>query len=447
MHFITSDAQYSPDGESSVVNTVYTFEQRSIKSLYRTDDETIHTAWGIENVQEGKRFPVTGSSNLYGQSGLSTDLNAGRANTMYWWRNNLGYNTVMNNSTKDSNGEADPYALNTSYQYIPYGCVNRNRDENGNGVIDQSEVRWYLASVRNLSDFFIGQYCFDQSEFLYPGATAAISKNAEENNRINNGYFSANILWHYGNSSVKSSACDIFWAEEGCATGSYSYSRSTLGVDIYAYRCVRDLGVHYTQKESDKPDPLYEESPTNETVNVAGVNYTVHTIDLSSYNPISLRSNFETVSLPDHTEQGSIEVGSNTISESGNSRPYKKFQYIVSAPSSSAGAGVTVNNGIYKINNGRWSSYNQNDPCPDGWRMPNVRELSVMSMLDTGFSSLCSTRYSLQSYFTNSNHGPARPGFEFAGRNFSTQLGNSNSAGSVSQWDNHGTRCVRDYNN
>lgn len=443
LHFITTDANYSPDGESSVVNTVYTFSQKSIKSLYRTDSD-VEIVWGIEHLQEGDRFPTTGHSNLYNERGLSSDLNAGRANTIHWWRGNLEYDDVMDNSqTMIENGirVPDPYAVKDSYSYIPYACVNRNRDENGNGVIDESEVRWYLASVRNISDFFIGQYCFDQSEFLYPGPEEAIERNAAEGNILRNGYFTDNITWQYGTSSVKSGYCDIFWAEEGCATGSYDYSHNTLGVDIYAYRCVRDLGADYVQSNTVVPDDLYDAPSENETVRVGGVNYTVKTIDLSRYNPISLRSNHETMPLPTHTEMGSRTLSNGTeIHEAGNSRCYESFQYIVSAPGNQTGK--------YTFSGQPLSNADFDDPCPDGWRMPNIRELCVMSMLEpSGWSSFASTRFSLQDYYTSNNYSSYRPGFEFSQSNFSTQLGGGGYGGyGGGNWDNLGTRCVRDYN-
>lgn len=448
LHFITTDAKYSPDGESSVVNTVFTFKQKSIKSLYNINKD-YSAIWGIENLQEGERMPVTpsesGNSNLYNSNvyNLSSSLEAGRHNTMRWWNyqnNPLVFNNVIDNNatvTVDGVTSPDPYAYRSNYEYVPYACLNRNRDENGNGRIDESEVRWYLASIRNLCDFFIGQYCFDQSEFLYPGASVAISRNQSEGNntRLNNGYFynNQNIAWHYGTSTIKGSECDIFWAEEGCATGSYGWSSGSsyggIGINLYAYRCVRDLGVHYEQTSSMEPDHLYEPPVTTSNVTVSGETYRVKTVDLSHYNPTSLRTNFETVSLPDHTESGSVVIGGQTISEGGNSRPYSKFQFIVN----NDGSGRNFN-----ISGEReWAFYQANDPCPDGWRMPNIRELAVMAMIEpgNGWQSFATTRFSLQQYYTSKSNVSDRPSYEFQNSNLSTELGSD-----------IGTRCVRDFN-
>ena len=102
---------------------------------------------------------------------------------------------------------------------------------------------------------------------------------------------------------------------------------------MYAYRCVRDLGADYNQDSAIVPDDLYDEPSSDETVNVGGVNYTVKTVDLSRYNPTSLRSNHETMPLPMHTEMGTVTLSNGTeIHEAGNSRCYESFQYIVSAP-------------------------------------------------------------------------------------------------------------------
>lgn len=441
LHFITTDAKYSPDGESSVVNTVFTFKQKAIKSLFNVNAAT-STSWGIENLQEGKRLPTEGSNNLYATRGLSASVEAGRQNTMVWWSQGGGlqFNSVMNNNATvtDANGVTgpDPYAYNSTYAYVPYACLNRNRDENGNGRIDESEVRWYLASVRNIVDFFIGQSCFDDSEHLYPGVNEVIRRNDEENNPAARGYFvntysTDNISWHYGTSTPKDNDCDIVWAEEACATGSYYWSAATsgggIGNDIFAYRCVRDLGAHYNQGETVTVDHLYEVSDGTSQVTVEGQNYTVKTIDLSLYNPTSLRTNKETNELPVHTESGTIVVDGQTISENGNSKPYNSFQYIYNTQT---GTGRIYGQGQ------SWAQVHATNPCPDGWRMPNVRELAVMAMLEpgNGWQSYSTTRYSLQSYFTNTSNRDARHSFEYYSGNLSTE-----------DHANHGTRCVRDY--
>ena len=37
--------------------------------------------------------------------------------------------------------------LKEDYKYMRYACMNRNRDNNGDGKIDRNEVRWYLAAL------------------------------------------------------------------------------------------------------------------------------------------------------------------------------------------------------------------------------------------------------------------------------------------------------------
>ena len=43
-------------------------------------------------------------------------------------------------------------------QYIEalQACMNRNRDENGNGVIDAAELKWYLPASGKICTYYLG---------------------------------------------------------------------------------------------------------------------------------------------------------------------------------------------------------------------------------------------------------------------------------------------------
>lgn len=49
------------------------------------------------------------------------------------------------------------HQLNSGYESIWYACLLRNRDLDGDDVIDADEIRWYLASVDQLTDLWIGE--------------------------------------------------------------------------------------------------------------------------------------------------------------------------------------------------------------------------------------------------------------------------------------------------
>ncbi len=52
LHIITESASYSQDGNSSVVNSLYTFSQKAIRTVFDTGKESLTTAWGLESVME-----------------------------------------------------------------------------------------------------------------------------------------------------------------------------------------------------------------------------------------------------------------------------------------------------------------------------------------------------------------------------------------------------------
>ena len=52
------------------------------------------------------------------------------------------------------------HQLNSGYESIWYACLLRNRDLDGDDVIDADEIRWYLASVDQLTDLWIGGNCY-----------------------------------------------------------------------------------------------------------------------------------------------------------------------------------------------------------------------------------------------------------------------------------------------
>lgn len=56
LHIIAQGAQMSPDGNSSVVNSTFTFKQRPISTIFNVDKKELKTAWGLESVMETKRL-------------------------------------------------------------------------------------------------------------------------------------------------------------------------------------------------------------------------------------------------------------------------------------------------------------------------------------------------------------------------------------------------------
>ncbi|MDH6311460.1 hypothetical protein M2137_000210 [Parabacteroides sp. PFB2-10] len=47
-------------------------------------------------------------------------------------------------------------------------CMSRNRDKNGNGLIDENEIEWYLPSINQYQHFWVGTNAVPERVTLYP---------------------------------------------------------------------------------------------------------------------------------------------------------------------------------------------------------------------------------------------------------------------------------------
>lgn len=346
LFIVPGESKYSPDGESLVINSVLTFRQKSLRTIYDvnnpdlTNGNTINGRqglWGLESVMETGRLETGGDKISNGSS-----RNNGRLNTL---RCMLGTNYNNNESLHWSYvlNTSDHYAMNRGYENALYACLMRNRDLNGDNIVQANEIRWYLASVNQLVDIYIGEYALDREAWLYPENPA---------DRDNKTY------WHYTTSTYNNGNPEVLWSEEGASLGSYGASQSSNG-SLYAYRCVRNLGITLDNPDTE-PLPLYT---CTETTNGE------YLIDVTRLTPNSRRENFEPGYLPEHTD---IQI---------SNLPYAKFQV--------QGAGRDFPTPTYRVrdrelvftNEQTWEEclqYEDGGSLPEGYRMPNQRELLIM---------------------------------------------------------------------
>lgn len=58
-------------------------------------------------------------------------------------------------------------SLTTQFNYADYACLSRNRDLNGNGVIDENELRWYLPAIKQYIGLAVGDNVLPKDARLY----------------------------------------------------------------------------------------------------------------------------------------------------------------------------------------------------------------------------------------------------------------------------------------
>ena len=359
---LTGGEYYSPDGNTSLVTSLYSFVQKSIRTVFDASNTQLQTAWGLESVMEGEdngyngRLPVGDVR----AAASSPDYNSnGRANSISW---------MVGKEWEDVIKTTERYGLNDGYNNAAYACLLRNRDLNGNGKVEAEEVRWYLAAIDQLTDIFLGEWALDEASRLYPYDPA-------------NGDMppTGKVYWHYTSSSpdpAQSNNPNVLWAEEGASRGSYpSSSDDELNGPNYAYRCIRNLGISLDSPD-EKPEDLVQVTDNEDGT---------YTLDLSYMNPKSLRTAYD---------NGRPLPGGNE--KSANNRPYRSFvvdaaAYGFESPynnilkannggPTTEGQSSSLPNPPYDwVNDSYWVSYQNINPCPEGFRIPNQRELLIMS--------------------------------------------------------------------
>lgn len=351
--------EYSPDGNTSLTNSYITITQNSIKTIYNPDNTD--TAWGLETTNEtGKLTHETSTgidTNNANEIGDRTNsLADGRTNFLnFWVRGNDNYDgqgtirwTDAMTVNKDIENGND---LNDNYRNAFYACITRNRDLNGNNLIDADEIYWYLAARDQLTGLWIGQGAIDDEAWMYQG------DGSEKNHLITSSHRSGGgNYW-------------IIWSEEGASLGGLrisgddSYNDSQDRPLPYDYRCVRNLGIDIAEEKA----PQHFAEISSRVDDNGNMDY--YTIDASVINSRALRSSPDDgINLPLDNER------------SQNNTPFRSFDVLSSSITSSLGLMSWLEMAEYLNNN--------TNPCPQGWRVPNQREFLIMASLvgENGFN-------------------------------------------------------------
>lgn len=388
LHILTpeDDRIFSPDGNTSMVQSSYTFVQRAIRTLYDKDSD-VTTAWGLESTMEAVHPDLTDSLRLEpGNVSAGTSTSNGRWNT---WQ--ILQSAAPGRKWSDIIDKSKRYGLNSGYDQAIYACLLRNRDLDGDDEIDAFELRWYLAAIDQLTDIYIGEWALDEASRLYP-QEAALRPGGNQQ------------YWHYTSSSYDTNENGpwVLWAEEGASRGSYSASKTNNG-SKYAYRCIRNLGFSITQEgtiaEDEEPQDYIQvqikEVETEYSSNGKTYDYI---LDMSRMNPAARRS----------VSDGGWPLPAHDIYDITNNKPYKSFLAdhrmfgVTPEPEKIYVAHNGSNDPEWEDMNwkrteystyekatfswdeakrGSWQDFNglEENPCPKGFRMPNQREMLIMT--------------------------------------------------------------------
>lgn len=402
---IAISSNISSDGNSSYGKIHSYISQLSMQSFYNSRVNSL-AAFGIETYNE---TPLSTDGFTFGDPKGATGLTDGNGRDnqkiligLQDGATNWGDFIVaaQNGWTSSENTTTDhvqhklphgAYNVPSSNGYYPgayFACLSRNRDLNGDGKIDESEIHWYLASLNEYIRMGIGSNGISNAAQLYIGDKQAMEKVGYAGDYINQG-----SLFYTSSGESENSNERLFWAVE---KGSYGPDgKDWTGKKApKPIRCIRTLPKLDTEKgtdissftiinnstgniESIVADPVYEKIERN-VDGMLVLKFKDRLVDqlyrqqvLGSLNP--------------HTEDdfiNSFYEGIFVATGDDGIKTGLKFGNIIGAD------GYTMTNPCSNYKEGGYTT---------GWRVPNLVEFLVMDragLLDS--DQMCCTKFSNQ---------------------------------------------------
>lgn len=363
LHIVKAgEMKYSDDYETSISRSVVTIKQRSIQTFYNVNAESLTSAWGTETINETPRMSSPRTSFPYSTSNQNnlTDLQKGQKLVAY--RNN----STTANTWANVISSTSQYGFGSNYNDATYACAVRNRDLNGDGTMQDNEIQWYLTSVSQLDDLWIGEPCMPAYAKLFD------PNNADGTYRDDDVPSDPTVpATHYISSFLgSSSSLMVYWAEQYGATSTYSEANSwnktpkSGSSPIVSVRCIRNLGMPYTSTAN--PTSYYKVNDANTS------------ISLDYMNINALRQEYDAGGALPHVYLGTVGF---------NNSPYFGFDIESGYYGNNGKTTTNVTQNSNSVNSTTWyRAYQGESPefpdvasiCPDGWRVPNQREMKLM---------------------------------------------------------------------
>lgn len=337
--YVANNVWVSKDTRSVYAEAQYGLTQHNIQTFYDVKQAGSVIAYGCETIndEEGKGFSDDGiggtSTNeyRYPYQSKGSDKWDGRAN-MKQDLSGLTWDNLKSNKS------------------LVKACMSRNRDLNGNGIIDDDEIRWYAPAVNQYIGLWIGEEVMSTEAKLFNKQTSTLSTSNDPGCRM---------LYYTSTKGI-----NTYFSEEGMATNNHNSTwKATL------IRCVRNL-------QSNDNDKGYAKSPTKFWT----TSNSDKDVELDKVDSRALIVGGSSKELIGHTERSEIN------------KPAKSFKIADTTYPASNSYSASMQNVVDGkfICNG---NYYQNDYK---WRVPNQREMSVMYLIDPSLinETYCRTKFS-----------------------------------------------------
>ena len=247
---VAMSTNVSADGNSSYSQIHSYISQLSMQTFYNPNAGL--NAFGLETYNETPLDMFFDQNDIL-TNGLILDDSDGRTNQIKLIERtntlsgNQNWSTYisMNDNGWVSTTPAErakrklPNAYKSSYYDAAFSCLSRNRDLNGNGKIDDNEVRWYLASLNEYIRIGIGSNVLSNSAQLYMGDKMRMTYSGYPSEYIGEG-----ALYYTSSANNKR----VFWAvERGSYGAKGAYYDNTKALPV---RCLRILPTEDLTKVS-----------------------------------------------------------------------------------------------------------------------------------------------------------------------------------------------------
>lgn len=337
--YVANNVWVSKDTRSVYAEAQYGLTQHNIQTFYDVKQAGNVIAYGCETIndEEGKGFSDDGIG------GTSTDeyRYPYQSNGSDKWDGRA-------NMTQDLSGLT--WKNLKSNKSLVKACMSRNRDLNGNGRIEDNEIRWYAPAVNQYIGLWIGEEVMSTEAKLFNKKTSTLSKDNDPGCRM---------LYYTSTRGI-----NTYFSEEGMATNNHDGKwKATL------IRCVRNL-------QSNDNDEGYAKSPTKFWT----TSNSNKDVELDKVDSRALTVGGSSNELIEHTERSEINKPAKSFRIADKTHP---------APNKSTSMQNVVNGKF--ICNGNY--YQKNDSV---WRVPNQREMSVMYLIDPSLINYtyCRTKFS-----------------------------------------------------
>lgn len=245
---IAMSTQTSEDGNSSYSKIHSYISQLAMQTFYNDRVSSLN-AFGIETYNEtplrfvfGTPKSTSNLSDTDGRENQKTLIGYSQYGT-YWssyidYQNN-GWTASVGTNRSSHKLSADAYSVQAAYS----ACMSRNRDLNGNGQIDEDEIRWFLPSLNEYIRMGIGSNGISSAAQLYMGDKTTMTKGNYPSSYITDGSL-------YYTSSADSRR--VYWAVEKGSYGAIdSYYDKGTPLPV---RCIRNLPANGTGTDVSKID-------------------------------------------------------------------------------------------------------------------------------------------------------------------------------------------------